>query len=158
MKIKKLDLLLGSILICLAAGWLGSVFTSPSIATWYAELNKPAFNPPNYLFGPVWSLLYILMGISLYLIIRNNFKDKSKRVALILFGGQLLFNIFWSFIFFYLHRPDYAFIEIVILWILILATAVESYRINKAAGYLFIPYLLWVSFASALNFAIWQLN
>ena len=149
--------LLVFILITLFAGFIGSLFTTPSIASWYAFINKPSFSPPNWLFAPVWSLLYILMGIAAFLIWqkRDNLKTKP---ALMFYGIQLILNTFWSIIFFGMHNPGLAFLEIIILWTFILITLIKFYKINKAAGFLFIPYLLWVSFASILNFAIWMLN
>jgi tryptophan-rich sensory protein len=148
--------LLLCILICEGAGIIGSIFTTPSIATWYAELVKPSFNPPNYLFGPVWITLYLLMGISLYLI--WNAKDKKIMPAVIIFAIQLILNSVWSIVFFGLHSPFYAFIIIVALWIFIVLSIVFFFRIRKTAAYLLIPYICWVSFAAVLNFAIFSLN
>ncbi|MDD5362053.1 MAG: tryptophan-rich sensory protein [Ignavibacteria bacterium] len=147
--------LLLSVIICELAGIIGSIFTVSSIPTWFAGLNKPSFNPPNYLFGPVWTILYLLMGISLFLIWK---KGGDNRAALILFFTQLLLNTLWSIIFFGLKMPLPAFIEVVVMWVFILLTIISFYSISKPAAYLLIPYLLWVSFASVLNFKIWMLN
>jgi len=145
------------ILVIELIGVLGSFFTTPSINTWYAQLIKPSFNPPNWIFAPVWTALYALIGIALYLIWESN-KKKERRCALVFFSLQLAFNFLWSVIFFYLHLPLLAFIEILILWFLILLTIIKSLKVQKWAGYLLIPYLLWVSFASVLNFSIYYLN
>lgn len=158
MKIQATKLII-SILICQTAGFLGSLFTTPKIATWYQGVTKPFFNPPNYLFGPVWTILFILMGISLYIIWTSKFKDKVyKKEVIIIFAIQLVLNIIWSIIFFGLEFPMLAFFEIIALWVSILATIVGFYKISKVASFLLIPYILWVSFASVLNFFIWKLN
>ncbi|MFC1787284.1 TspO/MBR family protein [Halobacteriota archaeon] len=158
MKIKNIPKLVYSIVICQLAGIIGAFFTSPSISTWYAALEKPSFNPPNWLFSPVWITLFILMGISLYLIWSQGTKTKYFKIAITFFGIQLALNILWSIIFFGLKSPFFAFIEIVILWIAILATIFKFSKISKTAAYLLIPYLLWVSFAAVLNFSIWVIN
>lgn len=158
MKIKSIPKLVSSIVICQLAGIIGSFFTAPSVSTWYAELIKPAFNPPNWVFGPVWTALFILMGISLYLVWVKGIKTKKAKIALALFGIQLFLNVLWSVIFFGLRLPSYAFIEIIILWIFILLTIIWFYKISKVASYLLITYLIWVSFAAVLNFSIFYLN
>ena len=150
--------LIVSILICQGAGLVGSVFTSPAIPTWYATLQKPSFEPPNWVFAPVWTLLFLLMGISLYLIWSKGLEDKKAKIAIVIFSSQLVLNILWSFLFFGFKSPLYAFIEIIILWLAILATIISFYRISKTAAYLLLPYILWVSFASVLNFSIMILN
>ena len=149
--------LLISILIVFSFGFIGSFFTTSSITNWYAFINKPLFSPPNWIFGPVWTLLYILMGISAFLIWKKRDNLKTKQ-AFIFYGIQLILNALWSIIFFGMHNPGLAFLEIIILWLFILITLIKFYKINKIAGLLFIPYLLWVSFASILNYAIWMLN
>jgi benzodiazapine receptor len=153
---KKFILLLSSILLCLSAGFLGSIFTAPSIPTWYAALNKPAFNPPSWIFAPVWTFLYILMGISLYLILIS--KKKNKKLAIKLFLAQLILNSLWSILFFGAHSLFLAFLEIILLWLTIIAAIYEFRKIEPNAAWLLIPYLIWVTFASYLNFTIWQLN
>lgn len=149
--------LLISILIALSAGFIGSFFTTPSIASWYAFINKPSFSPPNWLFAPVWTLLYILMAIAAFLIWqkRDNLQTKP---ALMFYGIQLVLNTLWSIIFFGMKNPGLAFLEIIFLWLFILITLIKFYKINKTAGLLFIPYILWVSFALILNFAVWMIN
>ncbi len=145
-----------AILFCLSAGFIGSFFTITSIGSWYSQINKPFFNPPNFIFGPVWTFLYILMGISLYLVWQS--KNKNKKIALTFFFVQLILNSLWSILFFGLQNPLLAFIEIIILWIAILMTIIKFHKISKAASYLLIPYILWVSFASILNLSIYLLN
>lgn len=154
----KITILIFSLGISLLAGVLGSFFTQSSVSTWFLNLNKPVFDPPSYLFAPVWTTLFILMGVSLYLIIISKVARKIKQKAYILFAIQWLLNIGWSYFFFYLRSPLLGFIEIIILLASIVLITVYSYRINKVAGYLFIPYILWVSFATILNFSIWVLN
>ncbi|OGY41968.1 MAG: TspO protein [Candidatus Buchananbacteria bacterium RBG_13_39_9] len=156
MKINWSKLIL-SILICLAAGWLGSIFTTAAVQTWYAGINKPSFNPPNWIFAPVWTILFILMGLALYIIMVKGKGPKAKQ-AQIIFSIQLVLNILWSFCFFYLRSPLAGLIEIVFLWVFILLTIIYFYKISKTAAYLLLPYILWVSFAAFLNFTIWRLN
>jgi tryptophan-rich sensory protein len=162
MKLDWISKLLISIIICLIIGGIGSIFTTPSIPTWYAGLAKPSFNPPNWLFAPVWTALFILMGISLYLIWNSSEKNKheqeEKKAAIILFSIQLALNLLWSIIFFTLKMPSLAFMEIMLLWASILFTLIQFYKISKTAGLLMVPYILWVSFASILNLAIALLN
>ena len=156
MKIKNIIKLIIAIAVSFSAGIIGSIFTSSSIPTWYAAINKPSFNPPNWIFAPVWNALFLLMGISLYLVWIN--KSKLKKKAITLFGIQLGLNALWSIIFFGLHSPLAAFIEIIILWIAILLTIIYFYRISKTASYLLMPYIIWVSFAAVLNFFIFLIN
>jgi translocator protein len=153
---RKPHYLLFAILICLLAGFIGSIFTMSSIMSWYSRLEKPYFNPPNYVFGPVWTVLYILMGIALYLVWAK--KDADKQAANIAFFTQLTLNVIWSILFFGMQSPLFAFLEIILLWTAIVATIVEFYRISKAAAVLMMPYLLWVSFAAVLNISIYLLN
>jgi benzodiazapine receptor len=148
--------LIFSIVICQLAGVIGSFFTVSSVSTWYVTLNKPFFNPPSWLFGPVWITLYFLMGISLYLIWNN--VDKDTKSARIVFFIQLGLNTLWSLLFFGLKSPFLAFIEIIVLWLFILLNILFFYQKSKAASYLLIPYFVWVSFASVLNFSIFYLN
>ena len=136
------------------ASAIGGFFTASSVSTWYVELVKPSFNPPSWIFGPVWTLLYLLMGISLYLV----WIKKSDKNAFILFGTQLVLNALWSILFFGLNAPLYAFIEIILLWGFIFATIFYFYKIDKVSAYLLLPYILWVSFAAILNLAIFILN
>lgn len=155
MKILKL---LVSILLCEAAGIIGSVFTFPAIQGWYASINKPFFVPPNWVFAPAWTLLFLLMGISLYFSWEHGFKEKKAKIAGSLFAVQLILNIFWSVLFFGLQNPLAAFIEIIFLWLAILATILAFWKISKKAALLLLPYLAWVSFASLLNYFVWILN
>lgn len=150
--------LAASILVCLAAGWIGAIFTTRSIPIWYAGLAKPSFTPPNGLFGPVWTLLYILMGIALFLVWRKAPHSAGAGLALVLFLVQLILNVLWSILFFGFRSPALGLGNILFLWAAILVTMILFFRITPAAGALFVPYLLWVSFASVLNFAIWRLN
>ncbi|NCO97277.1 MAG: TspO protein [Candidatus Aenigmarchaeota archaeon CG_4_10_14_0_8_um_filter_37_24] len=147
-----------SILVCQVAGLLGSVFTSSSIPTWYATLRKPWFNPPNWLFAPVWTLLFLMMGISLYLVLTKSFREKKVKSGLLFFGVQLALNILWSFLFFYLKNPLFGFIEILVLWVAILLTILKFWKIDRKAAYLLLPYIFWVSFATVLNLSIYVLN
>jgi translocator protein len=155
---KKIGRLLASLFLCLGAGFFGSIFTAPSIPTWYATLNKPSFTPPNWLFAPAWTTLFILMGIALFLIWMKDFKEKGVKTAIAFFIIQLALNVAWSFCFFYWKMPFWALVDIAILWFFILLTLIKFWKINKAAGALLIPYLLWVSFASLLNYSVWRLN
>lgn len=148
--------LIASIIICLTCGIIGSLFTSASVNSWYLNINKPSFNPPNWIFGPVWTGLFILMGISLYLIWQKGINKNNP--ALIIFSIQYVLNIAWSFFFFYLQNPLAGLIEIIILWIFIILTIYYFYLISKTAAYLLLPYLIWVSFASILNFMLYYLN
>ena len=147
-----------SIIICLFAGAIGTIFTVSSIPTWYAFINKPAFSPPNWIFGPVWTILYILMGISLALVWQKGLKTKKVRDALYLFGIQLALNAIWSPIFFGAKSLLVALIVIVLMWIFILKTILAFGKINRTASYLLYPYIVWVSFATILNFSVWLLN
>jgi translocator protein len=173
--------LIVSILICEFAGIVGSIFTAPAIKSWYYFLNKPSFSPPSWLFAPVWTILFLLMGIALYLawskdftanILPNQTEKKAwnkiseklwlgswrEENAALIFIIQLVLNIFWSVIFFGLKSPGFAFVEILMLWFAILYTIVNFYRISKTSACLLIPYLLWVSFAAFLNFSVWLIN
>ena len=150
--------LIVSILVCQLAGIIGGIFTQSSVQSWYTTLRKPVFNPPGWLFGPVWILLYLLMGVALYLIWNTGEQSRSRDIALALFFIQLGLNILWSFLFFYLQNPLLGFIEILVLLVFIVLTAWRFFGLNQLAGILFIPYILWVSFASVLNFFIWRLN
>lgn len=170
-----------SIIICELAGIVGSVFTTPEIKGWYAGLEKPSFSPPNWIFGPVWTILFILMGISLYLVWAEKWQAKdsgrmqkikawniysqklwqgqwSKINIILIFALQLILNIVWSFLFFGMHSPQLAFFEILMLWFTILFTILNFYRVSKLAAYLLVPYIFWVSFAAILNYFIWMLN
>ncbi|MFH1358569.1 MAG: TspO/MBR family protein [archaeon] len=152
----KWELLIIFIIVCNLIGALGAIWTS-SDGTWYKGIKKPSFNPPSWIFGPVWTLLFTLMGISLYLVWVSP-SSKIKLIALILFGIQFLFNVVWSYLFFGINKPLWSFVEILFLLGFIFATMFYFFKIDKNAGYLLIPYFLWVSFASFLNYSIWKLN
>ena len=156
--IKDIAIALLFVIVCLSAGILGSFSTASNIPTWYAAINKPSFNPPNYLFGPVWTFLYISMGVAAFLVWKKGFEKKEVKFALGLFAIQLALNAAWSPLFFGLHWLLISFIEIVVMWGFILWTLLRFYRISVPAGLLLVPYILWVSFASVLNFSIWWLN
>jgi len=146
-----------SIIVCQLAGIVGSLFTTQAIPNWYATLKKPSFNPPSWLFGPVWITLYTMMGVSMYLIWQKR-TVANVWPAIIFFLIHLAVNASWSIIFFGQKNPGMAFAVIVLLWLMIIVSIVLFYRINKTAGLLLIPYLFWVSFASVLNYSIWKLN
>lgn len=156
MKINWMKLIV-SLLICQLAGIIGSLFTASSIPTWYATLNKPTFNPPNWIFAPVWIFLYALMGVSFYLIWMNSIVPNFG-FLLSVFLFQLVLNAFWSIIFFGLKSPLFAFIEILVLWVMILVCIISFYRVSNFSSLLLVPYLMWVTFAAILNFSIWKLN
>lgn len=145
-----------SIIISFLAGAIGGIFTASAIPTWYLTLNKPSFNPPNWLFGPAWTILYLLMAIALYLVWTA--EKKNKKTAYFAFYAQLILNALWSIIFFGYHNPGLAFVEIIILWLTILWTIIAFAKISKTTIYLLLPYILWVTFAATLTFAVYRLN
>ena len=146
-----------SLLLPLSVGAVAGMFTSQAVPIWYASLNRPSFNPPNWVFGPVWTTLYILLGISFFLIWKEN-PSKERNLAIKVFSIQMLLNFAWSFLFFYFNLIGVAFIEIILLWISIAAMIYLFYKIKPFAAYLNIPYLLWVSFATILNAGYYFLN
>lgn len=149
--------LLVSVGVCLLVGVSGSIVTASSVRDWYPGIEKPAWTPPAALFGPVWSALYVMMGVAAWLV--WNARDATgRKPALALFGLQLVLNSLWSIVFFGLRSPGWAFVEILFLWAAIVATMWVFLRIRRTASLLLLPYLLWVSFAGALNFTIWSLN
>ena len=150
--------LLVSIALCLLAGTIGSIFNIKAIPNWYAKLKKSKLNPPGFVFGPVWTILYLMMAISLYLVWITGGKSSSFNLAIILFLIQLFLNVIWSYLFFGIRKPLFAFYEIILLWIFILLTIISFFQFSKAAAYLLLPYLFWVSFASYLNYSVWKLN
>jgi translocator protein len=181
MKYNNLFKFFTSIIICELAGIIGSFFTIPQINDWYKGLNKPFFSPPNWIFGPAWTTLFVLMGISLYLvwikkwIPKNKIKSKNIKIwnlwsrkffvgswqkanIILIFILQLVLNILWSIIFFGAHSPGTAFFELLMLWFAIIFTIVNFYRVSKTAAVLLVPYILWVTFAGVLNFFIWIIN
>jgi translocator protein len=142
------------IVICFLPALVGGLFPP---GEWYAGLTKPALTPPGWVFGPVWTLLYLMMGVSSYLVLGRT-SVPGSRAALAIFGLQLLLNGLWSYLFFGLERPGLALVEILLLWLSILASTLLFWRLRPAAGALLVPYLAWVSFASWLNFGLWRLN
>ncbi|MBN1189778.1 MAG: tryptophan-rich sensory protein [Dehalococcoidales bacterium] len=150
--------LIACILICEGAGGIGALFTTPAIPQWYRGLKKPGFTPPNRAFGPVWTALYLLMGISVFLVWKEGLSRDGVTAAFSLFWVQLLFNILWSAVFFGRRSVSGGLALITVLWLLILSTIVLSFRVSAAAGGLLVPYIIWVSIAANLNFQIWRLN
>lgn len=140
------------------AGLIGSLFTRDAISEWYVELVRPTIAPPSWIFAPVWTTLYLLMGIACYLVWRKGIKECGVMLALGLFAGQLVLNTLWSIIFFGARNPGLAFAEIIVLWCAIVATMVAFYRVSRPAMWLLVPYLAWVSFAGYLNYSFWMLN
>ena len=149
--------LIVSIILPLGLGTIAGIFTAQSVPEWYATLNSPSFNPPNWIFGPVWTILYMLMGISLFLIWKQDV-SKERNLAILVFMLQLLLNFGWSFIFFYFNMIGFALIEIILLWISIVIMLVWFYKIKPIASYINIPYLFWVTFATVLNGSYYFLN
>ena len=154
---KQIIALIISLVVCFAAAGIGSLATAPNIPTWYAGLAKPSWNPPNWIFGPVWTFLYISMALAAWLVWRQRGLWQA-RWPLALFAVQLLLNAAWSWLFFGFHLPGTALIEVVALLAAIFATTIAFWPRSLAAGVLMVPYLAWVSFASVLNFMIWRLN
>ena len=149
--------LLVSIALPLGVGAIAGMFTAQSVPEWYAALNRPSFNPPNWIFGPVWTTLYILMGISFFLVWKQD-ASKERNQAILIFSLQLLLNFAWSFIFFYFHMIGFALVEIILLWVSIIIMLVLFYKAKPVASYINIPYLLWVTFATILNAGYYFLN
>jgi translocator protein len=149
--------LIVSLALPLAVGGIAGIFTAQAVPEWYASLNRPSFGPPNWLFGPVWTVLYILMGISLFLVWKME-PSRERNLALIVFALQLLLNFGWSFLFFYFKMIGFALIEIIFLWIGIVVMLVVFYKIKPIAAYINLPYFFWVSFAAILNSAYYLMN
>jgi tryptophan-rich sensory protein len=154
----KIIKLIVSVAVCELAGVVGALFTTSQIPTWYAALNKPSFNPPNWLFGPVWTLLYLLMGVAAYTIWQQGFDHSSVKRALAVFLVQLVLNVLWSFVFFGLESVLGGLVVIILLWSAIFLTISLFLRQSRMAGWLLIPYIVWVTFATVLNAAIFALN
>lgn len=154
--VRRAGALLAFLTVCLAAGGIGSVATISQIPTWYATLQKPSWTPPSWLFGPVWTTLYLMMGLAAWLVWRQEPSSRSR--PLLLFWLQLALNTLWSFLFFACESPGLGFAEIILLWLAIAATIVAFRTYSVPAALLLLPYLGWVSFASFLNFTIWRLN
>jgi tryptophan-rich sensory protein len=147
-----------SITIPVAIGATAGFFTVTGVDSWYQTIHKPSWNPPGWVFGPVWTTLYILMGIALFLVWKTDAGNSIKKKAIIIFAVQLMLNFFWSFIFFSQQQIGWAFMEIIVLWVMILATIFAFSKISKTAAWLLVPYISWVSFAAMLNYTIWRLN
>lgn len=155
----KITRILAVVVTCLAIGYFSGMVTRSAITTWYPTLIKPSFNPPNWIFAPVWSTLFVMMGVAAGLVWdRIEVEKEAVKKALIFFAIQLALNALWSYLFFGLQNPMLAGLEIIVLWLMIFETYIQFAKINKIAGYLFIPYLAWVSFAAVLNGSIWWLN
>jgi benzodiazapine receptor len=151
--------LVGAVLLCEVAGGIGSTLTRNGLRAWYPKLQKPSFTPPDWVFGPVWTLLYAMMGVSLYLVSQQRGEDSGEvRSARILFWVQLVLNVLWSYVFFGRRSPGWALVEIGFLWIAIAATTRSFWKVSRTAALLLLPYILWVSFAVLLNYSIWRLN
>lgn len=147
-----------AISIPLIVGAISGFFTVTGVESWYQTIQKPSWNPPNWIFGPVWTALYIMMGIALFLVWKEDTSEELKKIALVLFAVQLILNFFWSFIFFNQQQPGWALVEIIAMWLFILLTIFAFAQVNKTAAWLLVPYISWVSFATILNYTIWQLN
>lgn len=155
---KNIPKLIISVVGCELVGILGSVLTVSAISGWYMTLNKPFFSPPNWVFGPVWTILYFLMGVSFYLIWIRGFQEKRAKTASRFFAAQLVLNFIWSPVFFGLRSPELGLVVIVAMWVMIVMTMMKFYPLSRWAFYLLVPYVLWVSFATVLNAAIVMLN
>jgi benzodiazapine receptor len=152
-------LLLGvSLGVTLVAAAIGGIVTARPVQTWYRTIRKPAWNPPDRLFGPVWTVLYVLMGLALWRVWRMGWGEPGVWLAVMLFLVQLVLNVLWSVIFFGLRQPGWGLLEIVVLWAAILATLLTFLALEPLAGWLLVPYLAWVTFAGLLNFTVWRLN
>ncbi len=158
MRVNNFFKLVIAIVVSELAGVIGSFFTISAIPTWYAGLIKPALNPPSWVFGPAWTTLYALMGIAAFLVWKIGWERRDVKMALGVFSVQLFLNAIWSIIFFGLQSPGWALVDITLLWLAIVWTIVVFYKISRPAAWLLVPYILWVSFASYLNYSIWVLN
>ena len=156
--IREIPKLIISILIVFLAGSVGTIYTLKEITTWYVSLTKPGWTPPNWAFGPIWSTLYVLMGISLFLVWREGLDRKDVRIAILIFAIQLFLNVLWSLVFFGTHNIFGGLVFVIILWISILINIIVFYRVSKPAAIILIPYLIWVSIASYLNYSVFILN
>jgi benzodiazapine receptor len=147
-----------AISIPLLIGFTSGFFTITGAGSWYQTIQKPSWNPPGWVFGPVWTTLYVMMGIALFLIWKSSANKEAKQTAILFFSIQLVLNFFWSFIFFNQQQPGWALVEIIVLWSAILVTIFSFSKINNTAAWLLVPYISWVSFATILNYTIWKLN
>jgi translocator protein len=156
--VREIPKLIISIVIVFLAAAVGTVYTLKEITTWYVSLTKPSFTPPNWAFGPIWSTLYVLMGIALFLVWREGLDRKDVRIAILVFAVQLVLNVAWSLVFFATHNIFGGLVLIILLWISILVNIIVFYRVSKPAGLILIPYIIWVSIASYLNYSVYILN
>jgi len=147
-----------AVAIPVAVGATSGFFTVTGAGSWYQSINKPSWNPPGWIFGPVWTTLYLLMGIALYLVWKSETSSDLKKTAITLFSIQLILNFFWSIIFFNQQQIGWALVEIIMMWIAILFTIFSFAKISNIAAWLLVPYISWVSFATILNYTIWKLN
>ncbi|MEI2737972.1 MAG: TspO/MBR family protein [Chitinophagaceae bacterium] len=147
-----------AIAIPIAIGATAGLFTVTGVGSWYQTINKPSWNPPGWVFAPVWTTLYVMMGVSLYLVWKSGVSNNLKRTAIGLFAFQLVLNFFWSLIFFDQQQPGWALVEIIVMWFFILFTIFAFAKVNKTAAWLLVPYISWVSFATILNYTIWKMN
>jgi translocator protein len=147
-----------AVFICEAVGIVSGLLTQNEMTTWFSSLNKPSWNPPAYLFGPVWTTLYFLMGVSLWLVWKSNAPETQKLRAELTFALQLFLNFMWSILFFKCHSPALAFVDIILMIVTILMTIGRFARMSKLAAWLLVPYLMWVCFATVLNYRIWAMN
>jgi tryptophan-rich sensory protein len=147
------------VLLCKAAGVIGSVFAYDGVRNWYPNFEKPSFNPLSWVFGPVWTLLYSMMGVSFYVASRQQGEyDSAVRISHTLFGIQLELNVLWTYVFFKRRSPGWVLVEIIFLWVAIAATTWAFEKVSRTAALLLLPYLLWTGFAAVLNYSIWRLN
>lgn len=158
MQVNDIVKLIVSIVASFAAAGIGSLFTFRAIPSWYAKLRKPSYTPPNWAFGPIWTALYVMMAISIFLIWQKGLSADGVLVAFTLFWVQLAFNAFWSIIFFGMKSKGGGVVTIILLWFLILSTIIAAFRVSAWAGTILIPYGLWVTIASYLNIGIWVMN
>ena len=150
--------LIAAVLFCIIVGSIGSLVTTTGPDSWYAGLAKPFFTPPGWVFAPVWITLFTLMGIALYLVWQEGTEKPEVRKAIAIFGVQFVINIIWSFLFFGLRSPLLGFIDIIVLWFMIAAMIAVFYRVNRTAAYLLVPYIAWVTLATALNGSVYFMN
>ena len=150
--------LAGAVAACEAAGGIGAFLSREGLQEWYPKLQKPSFNPPDWVFGPTWTLLYALMGTSLWLAEERDEDGAAKRTSRVFFGAQLLLNVLWTYVFFGRRAPGWAFVEVLVLLAAIASTVASFSKVSRTAAVLLVPYLVWTGFASVLNFSIWRLN
>lgn len=158
MRLNNIEKLIVSVVVCQIAGLIPAVFVYRPFPSWYNNLAKPSFTPPGWVFAVVWPALFLLMGLAAYLVWSTAMNSDGKNIAMLFFWLQLFINMLWSFIFFLMHSPLLAFLELMVLWVAIVLTIGKFYRVSKAAAWLMVPYLLWVTFAGVMNFAVVIMN